>query len=63
MYRVNLKSGVIHATCAEMKKNGKHFADVKTISEANATVRSKGKAPLLCKHCKFRDELQKEISL
>ena len=67
-YRVTLSTGKIHAhgddcgkvckASAKMKEG--NYEDFRTKDEAEAKVRELGKKPQYCKHCDFRDALQRE---
>jgi len=43
-----------------MKVQAGNYEDFRTRDEAEARVRELGKTPHYCKHCDFRDALQRE---
>ena len=67
-YRVCKSTGKIHAHGDGFKKvckksqsmKSENRTDFLTKAEAEAFVRSKGKTPIYCQHCDFRDALQEE---
>lgn len=61
-YRLNLKTGKIHASCALGKrlKEGRYI-EFHTAQEAKHEAKKRKLNPVLCKHCRFRESLQLEL--
>lgn len=61
-YRLNLKTGKIHASCAWGKrlKEGSYL-EFHTAQEAKHEANKRKLNPELCKYCRFRESLQAEL--
>ena len=61
-YRLNLKTGKLHASCAwgkRLKEGG--YMEFHTAQEAKHEAKKRKLTLTLCAYCKFRESLQAEI--
>ena len=66
-FRLNVKNGKIHSTqsLCHWGRNLKEgdYIDYNTFGEAKAKAKEDKNLPCLCKRCRFREDLQREMDI